>query len=119
MNFNQLADETFAEAWERYRGLMTDLPTADMEDWEFTQGFYYGLSQEAKEHIDALAGGTFFMLNAEEAWALFEKLSASERYSEEHGLKENFLTVEIDPLTRKFQGMVLTQPATSETHQVE
>jgi hypothetical protein len=35
MSFKQLADETFAEAWERYHGLMTDLPTAGMEDWEF------------------------------------------------------------------------------------
>jgi hypothetical protein len=34
---------------------------------EFTQGFYYELSQEAKKHIDTHAGGTFFMLNAEEA----------------------------------------------------
>jgi hypothetical protein len=42
-------------------------PTTGIEDWEFTQGFYYGLSQEAKEHIDALARGTFFMLNVEEA----------------------------------------------------
>jgi hypothetical protein len=77
------------------------------------------LSQEAKEHIDALAGGTFFMLNAEKVRALFEKLSASKRESEEYGLKENSCTVEIDPLTRKFQGMALTQPAASETHQVE
>jgi hypothetical protein len=84
MSFNQLADETFAEAWERYHGLMTDLPTAGMEDWKFTQGFYYGLSKEAKEHIDTLAEGTFFMLNADEARALFEKLFASERESEEH-----------------------------------
>jgi hypothetical protein len=81
---------------------MTNLPTPGMKDWEFTQGFYYGLSQEAEEHIDALAGGTFFMFNAEEAWALFEKLSASERESEEHGLKENSCTFEIFPLTRKF-----------------
>jgi hypothetical protein len=81
---------------------MTDLPTAGMEDWEFTQGFYCGLSQEAKEHIDTLARGTFFMLNAEEAWALLEKLSASKRESEEHGLKENSCTIEIDPFTRKF-----------------
>jgi hypothetical protein len=54
MNFNQLADDTFTEAWECYRGLMIDLPTAGMEDWEFTQGFYCALSQEAKEHIDTL-----------------------------------------------------------------
>jgi hypothetical protein len=77
------------------------------------------LSQEAKEHIDSLVGGTFFMLNIEEAQALFEKLSASKRESAEHGLKENFHTIEIDPLIRKFQGMALTQPAASETHQAE
>jgi hypothetical protein len=77
------------------------------------------LSQEAKEYIDVLTGGTFFILNAEEARALFEKLSTSERESEEHGLKEKSHTVKIDPLTRKFQGMDLTQPAASETHQAE
>jgi hypothetical protein len=77
------------------------------------------LSQEAKEHIDALAEGTFFMLNTKKARALFEKLSTSERESEEYGLKENSRTVEIDPLTRKFQGMALTQPVASETHQEE
>jgi hypothetical protein len=119
MSFKQLADETLTEAWERYHGFMTDLPTVGMEDWEFTQGFYCGLLQESKEHIDALARGTFFMLNAEKAWALFEKLSARERESEEYGLNEDSRTAEINSLTRKSQGMALTQPAASETHQVE
>jgi hypothetical protein len=73
-----------------------------MEDCEFTQVFYGGLSQEAKVHIDALAGGTFFMLNAGKARALFKKPSTSERGSEEYGLKEDSRTAEIDPLTRKF-----------------
>jgi hypothetical protein len=119
MSFEQLANGTLAGVWERYHGFMTDLPTTGMEDWEFTQGFYYGLSQEAKEHIDALAGGTFFILNAEKAQALFEKISASQRESDEYGLKEDSRTAEIDPLTRKFQGMALTQPAVSKTHQAE
>jgi hypothetical protein len=90
-----------------------------MKDWEFTQGFQCGLLEEAKEHIDTIVGGTFFMLNAKEARALFEKLSASKRLSEEHGLKENSHTAKIDPITRKFQGMALTQPAASEMHQAE
>jgi hypothetical protein len=77
------------------------------------------LSQKAKEHIDALARGNFFMLDAEKAQALFDKLPASKRESEEYGLKENSHTIEIDPLTRKFQGMALTQPAASEMHQTE
>jgi hypothetical protein len=119
MSFNQLADETFTEAWEGYHGLMTDLPTIGMEDWEFIQGFYCGLSQEPKEHMGTLAGGTFFMLNAKEARSLLEKLFASERESEEHGLKENSRTIKIDPLTRKFHGMAVTQPIASETHQAE
>jgi hypothetical protein len=77
-------------------------PTVGMDDWEFTQGFYCGLSQKAKDHIDTVAGGTFFMLNAEEALALLEKLSASEKESGEDGLKENSRTIEIDSHTRKF-----------------
>jgi hypothetical protein len=36
MRFKQPADETFSEAWKRYHGFMTDLPTASMEDWDFT-----------------------------------------------------------------------------------
>jgi hypothetical protein len=63
---------------------VADLPVAGMENWDFTQGCYYGLSQEGKEHIDNLAGGTFFLLNTQEARALFEKITASERESEEH-----------------------------------
>jgi hypothetical protein len=97
---------------------MTDHPTAGMDDWKFNQGFCCGLSQEAKEHIDALAGGTFFMLNVEKARALLEKLS-HKRESEEYGLKEDSRTAKIDPPMRKFQGMALTQPAASETHQAE
>jgi hypothetical protein len=119
MNFKQLMDETFTESWKRYHGPMIDLPTTGMEDWEFTQGFNYGLWQKAKENIDAHAGGTFFMLNIEKAWALFEKLSPCERESEEYGLKEDSRTAKIDPLTRKFQGMALTQPIATETHQAE
>jgi hypothetical protein len=75
MCFEQLADETFTEAWERYHGSMIDLPTVGVKDWEFTSGFYYGLSQEDKEHIDALFGGTFFMLNTKEVRALFRSFS--------------------------------------------
>jgi hypothetical protein len=66
-----------------FKQLTADLPVAGMEDWDFTQGFYYGLSQEAKEHKDNLVVGTFFLLKTQEAQALLEKITASERESEE------------------------------------
>jgi hypothetical protein len=99
MSFKQLAGESIAESWERYHLFVVDLPVAGMEDWDFTQGFYYGLSQEVKEHIDNLAGGTFFILKTQEARALFEKITASERESEEYDAKENSRATKIDPLT--------------------
>jgi hypothetical protein len=98
MSFKQLAGESIAEAWECYHLFMADLPDAGMEDWDLTQGFYYGLSQEAKEHIDNLAGGTSFLLKTQEAQALFEKITTSERENEEYDAKENSCATKIDPL---------------------
>jgi hypothetical protein len=89
MSSKQLVSESIAEAWECYHLFVADLPVARMQDWNFTQGFYYGLSQEAKEHIDNLARGTFFLLKTQEAQALFEKITAIERESEEYDAKEN------------------------------
>jgi hypothetical protein len=79
----------------------------EWKNWDFTQGFYYGFSQEAKEHIDNHAGGTFFLLQTQEARALFEKITASERESEEYNAKENSCATMIDPLTQMFQGLAL------------
>jgi hypothetical protein len=47
MSFKQLTGESIAEAWERYHLFVVDLLVAEMEDWDFTQGFYYGLSQDS------------------------------------------------------------------------
>jgi hypothetical protein len=83
MSFKQLTGESITKAWERYHLFVVDLPVTGMEDWDFTQGFYYVLSQEVKEHIDNLDGGTFFLLKTQESRALFEKITISERESEE------------------------------------
>jgi hypothetical protein len=119
MSFKQLAGESIVEAWECYHLFMADHLVAGMEDWDFTQGFYYGLSQEAKEHIYNLAEGTFFLLKTQEARALFEKITTSERESEEYDAKENSCATKIDPLTHKFWGLSLNQTAASEEHRVE
>jgi hypothetical protein len=127
MTFKQLAGESIAEAWERYHLFMADLPVAGMEDWDFTQGFYYGLSQEAKKHIDNLARGTFFLLKTQETRALktqetralFEKITANERESEEYDAKENSHATKINPPIQKFWGLPLNQTSASEEHRAE
>jgi hypothetical protein len=107
MSFKQLVGESIAEAWEHYHLFVVDLPLAGMEDWDFTQGFYYGLSQEAKEHIDNLVGGTFFLLKTQGPRDLFEKITASGRECEKYDAKGNSCATKIDPLTQKFWGLAL------------
>jgi hypothetical protein len=119
MTFKQLKGESIAEAWERYHLFVADLPVTGMEHQDFTQGFYYTLSQEAKEHIDNLAGGTFFLLKTQEARALFENITTSERGSEEYDAKENSHATKIDPLTQKLRGLALNQTLASEEHRAE
>jgi hypothetical protein len=77
------------------------------------------LSQEAKEHIDNLVGGTFFVLKTQEARALLKKITVSERESEEYDAKENSRATKIDPLTQKFQGLDLNQASASQEHRAK
>jgi chemotaxis protein CheY-P-specific phosphatase CheC len=58
-----------------------------------------GCLKKPKEHIENLAGGIFFLLKTQEARALFERITASERESEEYDAKENSSATKIDPLT--------------------
>jgi hypothetical protein len=51
---------------------------------------------------DNLAGGTFFLLKTQEAEALFEKISANERESEEYDAKENSCATKSDPSHKSF-----------------
>jgi hypothetical protein len=119
MSFKQLAGESIAEAREHCHLFVADLLVAGMEDWDFTQGFYYGLSQEAKEHIDNLARGTFFLLKTQEARALFVKITASQWESEEYDAKVNSHATKNDPLTHKFWGLAIYQTSASEEHRAE
>jgi hypothetical protein len=66
-NFQQLKGEATPEAWERLQGYIFDCPHHGMEDWLLLQGFYHGLTQRAREQLDATAGGSFLSLTTGEA----------------------------------------------------
>jgi hypothetical protein len=53
-----------------------------MEEWFIIQSFYHGLIHSAREHIDAAAGGSFFVLRIEEAHILVEKMASNQRWKE-------------------------------------
>jgi len=49
-------------------------PCYGMEDWLLIQSFYYGLSLESRQHIDATARGAFFSLKVDQAKKLIENM---------------------------------------------
>jgi hypothetical protein len=76
--FQQLTDETIAEAWERLQDYISACPHDSMEEWFLIQNFYHGLIHIAREHIDVAIGGSFFALSIEEARKLIEKIASNQ-----------------------------------------
>jgi hypothetical protein len=75
--FQQLTDETITKAWECLQDYISACPHHDMEEWIIIQSFYHGLIRSAQEHIDVVAGGSFYTLSIEEARKLVEKMASN------------------------------------------
>jgi hypothetical protein len=75
--FQQLTDETIAEAWEHMHDYISACPHHGMEGWFIIQSFYHELIRSAQEHIVAAAGDSFFALSIEEAHKLVEKMASN------------------------------------------
>jgi hypothetical protein len=115
--FQQLTNETIAEAWERLQDYISACPHHGMEEWFIIQSFYHGLICSAQEHIDASARGSFFALSIEEARKLVEKMDSKQSWEEEHTqththkihqLEEvDMLTIKIDLLMQKLENLGL------------
>jgi hypothetical protein len=111
--FQQLTDETIAEAWERLQDYISACPCHGMEEWIIIRSFYHGLIHSAREHIDVVAGGSFFTLSIEEARKLIENMASNQSWDEErtqihthkiHPLEEvDMLTANIDLLMKKLE----------------
>jgi hypothetical protein len=111
--FQQLTDETIAEAWEHLQNYVSAWPHHGMEEWFIIQSFYHGLIRSAWEHIDAAAGGSSLALSIEKSHKLVEKMASNQSWDEEHTqtrtrkvhqLEEvDMLTTMIDLLTKKLE----------------
>ena len=82
-SFQQQHDESVPEAWERFQDYILDCPHHGMESWLLMQTFYYGLSNNTRETMDAAAGGAFLSLTIPQAIALVEKMASNQGWNEE------------------------------------
>jgi hypothetical protein len=87
-----------------------------MENWLLIQNFYHGLTNKARENLDAATGGAFMSLNINNAIALMEKmvsnqgwyverLQLSKKGKNTHRVKKevNVLSAKIDLLMKRLE----------------
>jgi hypothetical protein len=84
-----------------------------MENWLLIQTFYHGLTNSARETMDAATGGAFLSLTINQAATLVEKMASNQGWNEErtqirkrgggmHQLKEvDMLSAKMDLLMKR------------------
>ncbi|KAJ9538092.1 hypothetical protein OSB04_030825 [Centaurea solstitialis] len=73
--FRQGEDETFSEAWERFKELLRQCPHHGIPHCIQLETFYNGLSNAAKLILDATAGGAFTSQTYNEGYQVLEKVA--------------------------------------------
>ena len=59
------------------------MPHHGIEEWLIIQNFFHGLNQQAQDHIDAAAGGSFLSLAVAGAKALIDKIASNQSWKGE------------------------------------
>src|SRR6185312_2400659 len=75
-----MPDETIPEVWERLQEYVQACPHHGIEEWLIIQNFFHGLNQQAQNHIDTAAGGSFLSLDVARAKTLIAKIASNQSW---------------------------------------
>ncbi|CAM8981672.1 unnamed protein product [Rhodiola kirilowii] len=74
-SFVQGEDETFHEAWERFKELQRKCPHHNIDKPTLIQIFYQGMEADSKRQMDQAAGGAFMESRPTQGGLIIEKIS--------------------------------------------
>ena len=74
----KLPDETIPEVWEHLQKYIQACPHHGIEEWLIIQNFFHGQNQQAQDHVDAAADGSFLYLDVAGAKALIDKIVSNQ-----------------------------------------
>ncbi|GJR82102.1 reverse transcriptase domain-containing protein [Tanacetum coccineum] len=83
ITFFQKPNETFNEAWERFKGLLRQCPHHGFSELHQLDTFYNSLNSNDQDALDSAAGGNFLDKMPQEGLAIIESKSKV-RYSRSH-----------------------------------
>ncbi|GKD99160.1 reverse transcriptase domain-containing protein [Tanacetum coccineum] len=75
MNFQQKFDETFSEAWDRFKDLLRKCPHHGFSELHQIDTFYNALTQSNQDSLNAATGGNLFNRTPRDALTIIENKS--------------------------------------------
>ncbi|KAG7530155.1 Retrotransposon gag domain [Arabidopsis suecica] len=83
--FTQTNNETFCEAWERFKGYQTQCPHHGFSKASLLSTLYKGVLPKIRMLLDTASNGNFLNKDIEEGWELVENLAQSDgNYNEDY-----------------------------------
>ena len=83
--FNQKNSESFAEAWERFKGYTTQCPHHGFKKASLLSTLYRGALPKIRMLLDTASNGNFLNKDVAEGWELVENLAQSDgNYNEDY-----------------------------------
>ena len=83
MNFSCKPNESFAQAWERFKDLLHACPHHAFEQWRVVSFFYNALSSNLKMLVSTMCNSDFYNKTPEEALHFFDDLAENSTNWEE------------------------------------
>jgi len=83
--FTQTNNETFCEAWERFKGYQTQCPHHGFSKASLLSTLYRGVLPKIRMLLDTASNGNFLNKDVEDGWELVENLAQSDgNYNEDY-----------------------------------
>lgn len=73
--FIQFDDESFHEAYERYKSLQKECPHHGFTKWDLLANFFNKMDKEGRSSIDHASSGGYMNLTDTEGFKIIEKFS--------------------------------------------
>ena len=105
--FEQLDEESFHEAWERFKQLLIDCPHHFFAQELLNQFFYDGLTLTCQYMVDGAAGGTIGNKTATKTYELYEMLGDNSQQKNVRNSRQG--SVHQSNAARNYEGWSLEQ----------
>ncbi|XP_010423541.1 PREDICTED: uncharacterized protein LOC104708643 [Camelina sativa] len=90
--FAQKNNETFCEAWERFKGYQTQCPHHGFSNESLLSTLYRGVLPKIRMLLDTASNGNFLNKHVDEGWELVENLAQSDgNYNEDYDRTVKFV----------------------------